>query len=71
MMSKSGNASFDSAMTTAEGVRQQAVAVATTQAQIVTAQIVFYRAAVSNGVANSLDVGPFQRALMDLGTGGV
>ena len=72
MMSRSGNAAFDSAMITAEGVRQQAVNLAgATQAQMNTANITFYRAAVSNGVANGVEVGPFIRALTDLGTGGV
>ena len=63
MFSRSGNATFDTAMLLSEGTRQQAVNLAgATQAQMNTANITFYRAAVSNGVANGLEVGPFIRA---------
>jgi hypothetical protein len=49
MMSKSGNAAFDSAMLLSEGTRQQAVNAATaTQATMNTATITYYRDAVSN-----------------------
>ena len=68
MMSRSGVAAFDNAMLLSEGTRQQAVNLAgATQAQVNTANINFYRDAVSNGVANSVDVGPFIFALKNLG----
>lgn len=68
MMSRSGNATFDAAMITSQATLQQAVNAATaTQATMNTATIVFYRDAVSNGAANSIDVGPFIFALKNLG----
>jgi hypothetical protein len=68
MMSKSGVAAFDNVMIASEATRQQAVnLVGATQAQVNTANITFYRDAVSNGVANSIDVGPFIFALKNLG----
>ena len=67
MMSRSGNATFDAAMITSQATLQQAVNAATaTQATVAAATIVFYRDAVSNGEANSIDVGPFIFALKNL-----
>jgi hypothetical protein len=69
MMSKSGNASFDSAMTTAEGVRQAACnAAGASQSTVNSATITFYSTAVTNAVANGLDAGPFIFALKTLGS---
>ena len=67
-MSRSNVAAFDNAMIASEATRQQAVNAATAmQATMNTANISFYRDAVSNGVANSVDVGPFIFALKNLG----
>lgn len=71
-LSKSGITAFDNTVIPAEGTRQCAVGVASvTQAAARTADIAFYRAALASAVANSVDPGPFIRALMDLRTGGV
>ena len=68
MMSKSGNATHDATIASAESVRQGSVNVAgVSQATANTATIAFYRSAVASGVANSLDVGPFIFALKNLG----
>ena len=68
MFSRSGNATFDTAMALSEGTRQAACNVAgASQATVNTATVTFYRDAVSNGVANSVDVGPFIFALKNLG----
>jgi hypothetical protein len=71
MMSKSGKSVHDVAVITAEATRQTAVSTAANQAAARTAEIAFYWAAVASGIANGLDVGPYIRALTDLGTGGV
>jgi hypothetical protein len=68
MISKSGNATHDATIVSAESTRQAAVNVAgATQATVNTATIAFYRSAVSSAVANGLDAGPFIHALRNLG----
>ena len=69
MVSKTGNAAHDAVMVQAEGVRQQAAATATTQAQQNTATIAFYRSVLASAISNNLDQGPFLFALKTLGTG--
>ena len=67
MMSPTGtNATYDAALIAAEGVRQQAVAVATTQAQIVTAQTTFERTILAAKFVAGLDVGNEIIALQEL-----
>jgi hypothetical protein len=70
-LTKSGNRLHDDACNTAEGARQAAGVAGVTQATMVTAEILFYRACVASAVARGLDTAPFVRALKDLGTGGV
>jgi hypothetical protein len=70
-ISKSGNKSHDDAVNAAEGVRQVAVAAASTQAAVNTAEITFYRAAKASALANGCGAEPFISALKQLGTGGV
>ena len=48
MISKTGNSAHDATVLSSKSTRQTAVAVATTQAQIVTAQTVFYRACLAS-----------------------
>ena len=68
MFSRSGNAAFDTAMALSEGTRQAACNVTgISQATVNTATVTFYRDAVSNGVANGLDVSNFIHALKNLG----
>jgi hypothetical protein len=68
---KSGNKAHDDACNTAESTRQAAAVPGVTQATMVSAEILFYRACVASAVARGLDTAPFVRALKDLGTGGV
>jgi hypothetical protein len=65
MMSPTGNSSFDATLIAAEAVRQQAIAISTTQAQMNTASVVFYRALLASAVANSIDAGEFIGALQE------
>ena len=68
MFSRSGNATFDTALTLSEGTRQAACNVAgVSQATVNTATVTFYRDAVANRLANSLDVSNFIHALKNLG----
>jgi hypothetical protein len=69
---KTGNASHDSACISAEGVRQVAVAAASTQAAVRTAEIAFYRAVRASCIANNgyAGVEAAINALRELGTGG-
>ena len=69
MISKSNNSTHDATVVAAEGVRQQAAATATTQAQQNTATIAFYRSVLASAISNNLDQGPFLFALKTLGTG--
>ena len=70
-ISKSGNKSHDDAVNAAEGTRQVAVAAASTQAAVNTAEITFYRTALASAKANGCGIEPFVAALRSLGTGGV
>jgi hypothetical protein len=70
-ISKSGNKSHDDAVNLAEGARQVAVAAASTQAAVNTAEITFYRTAKTSALANGVGIEPFVTALRALGTGGV
>jgi hypothetical protein len=65
--SKTGNANVDATMLGAESVRQQSVSVATTQAQLNTAQVVFERAVLASKITNGLDPGNELIALRNLG----
>ena len=64
-----GNASVDSTIWSAEAVRQNAVSVATTQAQMNTAQVAFYQSVLAAKLAAGMDIGCEISALQDqLGT---
>jgi hypothetical protein len=65
MLSPTNVAAVDLVLLTQEGIRQQAVAVATTQAEINTAQAVFEAAVLSAKIAAGLDVGNEIGALQD------
>jgi hypothetical protein len=68
MISPTGNKTHDATIVSAESTRQGVVNVAgTSQATANTGTISFYRSAVTSGVANGLDVGPFIFALKNLG----
>ena len=67
--SKTGNAAHDAVMVQAEGVRQQAAATATTQAQQNTATIAYYRTILASKIANNLDISNELIALKTLGVG--
>jgi hypothetical protein len=70
-LSRSGNATHDANIATAEALRQAVYLLSTsTQAQCKTADIAFYRTAVTSGIANSVDVGAYIDALHSLGAGG-
>ena len=58
-MTLTGNATVDATIWTAEATRQTAVSVATTQAQMNTAQVAYYRSVLTAKLAASpsLDVG--------------
>jgi hypothetical protein len=71
-ISKSGNRVHDDQMSAAESVRQGVVrAPGVSHATVRTAEIAFYRAAISSAMANGLPHAQFGAALRDLGTGGV
>jgi hypothetical protein len=67
---KSGNNSHDAACVSAELARQNAMATATTTAQIAAVDIAFYRAVIASCKLNGLPYSNFQHALWCLGTGG-
>jgi hypothetical protein len=71
MPSKTGVKAHDDAVLAAEGVRQTALAIATTQAAATSAAITFFRACVTSAVANGVGTEQFRAALRELGTGGV
>jgi hypothetical protein len=50
--SQSGNKTHDTAVANAEGVRQTAVAAATTQAAVTAAEITFYKAVLASCKSN-------------------
>jgi hypothetical protein len=57
-------------VTVAEGVRQTAVAAASTQAAVRTAEITYYRACLSSALKNGCGVEPYMVALKGLGVTG-
>ncbi len=67
---KTENAVHNTALTVAEGVRQAALAAATTMAAARTADIVFHRAGLTSALANGIQPHPWMNALRELGTGG-
>jgi hypothetical protein len=69
-ISKFGNKSHDDAVNAAEGVRQVAVAAASSQAPVNSAEITFHRAALASAKANGIGIEPIVAALKQLGTGG-
>jgi hypothetical protein len=71
-MSKYGgdNQQHGTDVAVAEGVRQVAVAAASTQAAVIAAEITFYRTAKASGLANNVSVANYVFALRQLGTGG-
>jgi hypothetical protein len=69
-ISKSGNRSHDDLVNSLEGTRQIAVAAATTQAAVNSAEITFYRAALASAMANGIGIEPIVAALKQLGTCG-
>lgn len=64
-MTLTGNATVDATILTAEATRQTAVSVATTQAQVNTAQVAYYRSVLAAKIAAGLDVGNEIYALQD------
>jgi len=70
--SQTGNKTHDTAVANAEGVRQTAVAAATTQAAVTAAEITFYRAVLSSCRSNLAGSGSEAAisALKSLGTSG-
>jgi hypothetical protein len=68
---RTGVTAFDSTANVSEGVRQAAVAVATTQAAARSADILHYRNLLASAKANGIQPGQFIFALLELGTGGL
>jgi hypothetical protein len=66
-LSKSGNKNHDTTVAVAESSLQNAVATATTQGQINSATISFYKSAITSGLANGVDVGSYIFAVRSLG----
>ena len=64
--SKTGNKTFDDAAAAAEGVRQVAVA-GGTQANVMSAEITYFRALYKNALANNISPSNFTQALFSLG----
>jgi hypothetical protein len=67
---KSGNATHDANCLQAEGVRQAAIAVATTQSAAKAADIAAFRTMLASAIANTCGPTQFINALRELGTGG-
>jgi hypothetical protein len=63
----SPNAAFNAAGNAAEGVRQVAVAAATTQSAVRTAEISYYRTVYAAALANNVSPSNFAQALKSLG----
>jgi hypothetical protein len=61
---------YDSAVIAAEGVRQTAVAAASSQAAVINAEITFYRAVVKAAIANGVSPSGAMVALRGLGVTG-
>jgi len=69
-ITKSGVAVHDNTCNAAEMTRQGAVAGATTQAAIRTAEVSFYRTCRTSAISNGLSPSQFVFALQELGVGG-
>jgi hypothetical protein len=67
---QSDNKAVRDAVNSAEGTRQAAVAAASTQAAINTAEIAFYRTCRTTAIANGVSPTVYIDALRALGTGG-
>jgi hypothetical protein len=63
----SGTRSFDSAVLQAEGVRQVAVATASNQASVISAELTFYRTCFKSAISNNVSPSVFGEALKALG----
>ena len=68
-MNLTGNKNHDATVIAAENTRQNAIAVSTTQGQLNTATIAFYRSILASKIANNLDVSNELIALKNLGVG--
>jgi hypothetical protein len=66
-LSKTGKTTHDNTVSAADSTLQTAVAVATTQAQVSAACLVYYRAVLASAITNGLDQGPFIFAIQNLG----
>ena len=64
---KTENAAFNATANAAEGVRQVAVAAATTQAAVTAAEITYFRACMKAAIANGVSTSNFNDALKSLG----
>jgi hypothetical protein len=67
MPSPTGVKAHDATVIAAENTRQNAFAVSTTQAQLNTATVTYYRAVLASKIANNLDVSNELIALKNLG----
>jgi hypothetical protein len=68
---QSNNKPHETAVTTSEGIRQNAASVSgTTAATAKTADIAHYRNCVASAIANGCSTNTFVNALRELGTGG-
>jgi hypothetical protein len=67
---RSDNKIHEAACLSAELARQNAMATATTTAQVAAADIAFYRSVISSCKTNGLPFNNFTHALWCLGTGG-
>lgn len=70
MNALSGNKSHDDTVAKAEGVRQS-VAVGSSQATYISADVVFHRAVVKSALANGVSPSASMAALRELGTTGL
>jgi hypothetical protein len=66
-LSKTGKTTHDNTVSAPASTLQTAVAVATTQAQVSAACLVYYRAVLASAITNGLDQGPFIFAIQNLG----
>jgi hypothetical protein len=65
-----GIKSHDDAVVKAEGVRQTAVAAASSQSAVKTAEVTYYRAVVKSALANGVSPSASMQALHELGVTG-
>jgi hypothetical protein len=68
--SQSGSQAHNTTVNAAEGVRQVAIAAASTQAAANAAEIVMQRACLASALLNGIQPGVYITALKSLGTGG-